>query len=104
MAFCHSGWSQQNGMKKDSSFMLVRTYQGDIADAALDNLDNLYIISSTGQIKKYNASGDSMGLYNQVRNFGKLHTLDVSNPLKVVLFYKDFSTVVILDRFLAVLT
>lgn len=103
-AFFQSGWSQQSATKKDSSFMLLRTYQGDIADAALDNLDNLYIISSTGQIKKYNASGDSMGLYNQVRNFGKLHTLDVSNPLKILLFYKDFSTVVILDRFLAVLT
>ena len=87
--------------QKDSSFTLIKTYTGDIADAAIDNLDNLYIISSTGQIKKFNANGDSAGTYNQVRNFGKLFSLDVSNPLRLLLFYKDFSTVVLLDRFLA---
>jgi hypothetical protein len=88
----------------DSSFILVRTYHADIADALIDNLDNLYIISSTGQIKKWNSSGDSIGLYNQVKNFGKLYAVDVSNPLKLLLFYKDFSTIVLLDRYLATLT
>lgn len=87
--------------QQDSSFLLVRSYEGDVADAAIDNLDNLYIISSTGQIKKFNAAGDSVAVYNQVRNFGKLFSIDVSNPLKVLLFYKDFSTVVVLDRLLA---
>lgn len=83
------------------SFLLIRTYAGDIADVAMDNLDNLYIVSSTGQIKKLNAAGDSVGIYNQVRNHGRLYSLDVSNPLKILLFYKDFSSIVILDRFLA---
>ena len=89
--------------QKDS-FLLVRTYQGDIVDAAMDNLDNLYIISSGGQIKKYNSTGDSVAVFNQVKNSGKLFSLDVSNPLKLLLFYKDFSTVVVLDRFLAKVT
>jgi len=83
------------------SFVLTKTYTGNIADVAMDNLDNLYIVSSTGQIKKLNAAGDSVGVYNQTRNYGKLHTIDVSNPLKLLLFYKDFSTIVVLDRFLA---
>lgn len=88
--------------KQDTdTFTLLKTYTGTIADVAMDNLDNLYIISSTGQIKKLNAAGDSVGVYNQVKNYGKLYTIDVSNPLKLLLFYKDFSTVVILDRFLA---
>jgi hypothetical protein len=85
----------------DSSFILTGIYEGDIADAAIDNLDNLYIVSSTGQIKKFNASGDSIGVYNQVKKYGRLFSIDVSNPLKILLFYKDFSTVVVLDRFLA---
>jgi hypothetical protein len=83
------------------SFVLIKTYTGNIADIAMDNLDNLYIISSTGQIKKLNAAGDSVGIYNQAKNYGKLYSIDVSNPLKLLLFYKDFSTIVILDRFLA---
>jgi hypothetical protein len=87
--------------KADTAFSLLRTYNGDIANAALDNLNNLYLISSNGQIRKYNANGDSLGIYNQVRNFGQLYSVDVSNPLQPLLFYKDFSTIVLLDRFLA---
>ncbi|MGZ3853360.1 MAG: hypothetical protein ACXVBJ_03170 [Flavisolibacter sp.] len=90
--------SQRQG---SDSFVLVKTYSGNVVDVAMDNLDNLYIISPTGQIKKLNAAGDSVGVYNQAKNYGKLYTIDVSNPLKILLFYKDFSTVVILDRFLA---
>jgi hypothetical protein len=85
----------------DSSFSLVKTYKGDIVGAAIDNLDNLYIISSTGQVKKFGAKGDSIGVFNGIRNYGKLYTIDVRNPLKPLLFYKDFSNVVVLDRFLA---
>lgn len=85
----------------NDSFALLKSYAGDIADVAMDNLDNLYLVSSTGQIKKINASGDSVGVYNQLKNYGNLYSIDVSNPLKLLLFYKKFSTIVILDRFLA---
>ncbi|HYO22026.1 MAG TPA: hypothetical protein VER36_06445 [Flavisolibacter sp.] len=85
----------------DSSFSLIKTYKGDVTGAAIDNLDNLYIISSTGQVKKFGARGDSIGVFNGIRNHGKLYSVDVSNPLKPLLFYKDFSNVVVLDRFLA---
>lgn len=69
-----------------------------ITDLAVDNLDNLYLLTTTDQLKKYNAAGDSVSAYNDVRRYGKLHAIDVTNPLKLLLFYKDFSTVVILDR------
>jgi hypothetical protein len=82
----------------------VKTYKGDITGAALDNLDNLYIISSTGQVKKLGPKGDSIGVFNGIRNYGKLYAIDVTNSLKPLLFYKDFSTVVVLDRFLAART
>jgi hypothetical protein len=92
---------QKSFAQKDSSFLLLRTYNGDIANVALDNLDNLYIVSSTGQIKKLNSHGDSIGVFNGIRNYGKLQAIDITNPLRPLLFYKDFSTIVILDRFLA---
>jgi len=85
----------------DTGFSLVRTYKGDITGAAIDNLDNLYIISSTGQVKKFGVNGDSVGVFNGMRKYGKLYNIDVTNPLKPLLFYKDFSDVVVLDRFLA---
>jgi hypothetical protein len=86
--------------QRDTSFTLLRTYRGDISHAAIDNLDNLYIISSSGQIKKLNNRGDSVAVFNGIRNYGPLQSLDVTNPLKPLLFYKDFSTVVVLDRLL----
>ncbi len=88
--------------QEDTSFHLFKTFEGDIADAAIDNLNDIYLISSKGQIKKFSSSGDSV-LYDQVKKFGRLYTLDVSNPLKLLLFYRDYGTIVILDRYLSTL-
>ena len=87
--------------QKDSAFQLMHSRQGDIAQVAMDNLENFYVVSSTGQIKKFNNKGDSMAVFNGVRNYGKLHTIDVTNPLKPLIFYRDFGTIVMLDRLLS---
>ena len=99
VSFCFT--SSAYSQIADTGFSLVRTYKGDIVGAAVDNLDNLYIISSTGQVKKFGVKGDSVGVFNGMRKYGKLYNIDVTNPLKPLLFYKDFSNVVVLDRFLA---
>ena len=96
LALCQSLFAQ-----RDTSFRLIGALPGGIADAAIDNLSNVYILTTTDQLKKYNASGDSLAVYNNVRKFGKVHSIDVSNPLKVLLYYKDFSTIVLLDRLLS---
>ena len=84
----------------DSSFQHIKTIKGDITSFTVDNLDNIYILNSSDQLKKLDADGDSIGVYNDVRKFGKVSYIDVSNPLRVMLYYKDFSTVVVLDRLL----
>lgn len=86
----------------DSTWQLLhRVAVKELAFATTDNLDNLYLVSTNGQIKKLDARGDSVAVYNQQKNFGALTSLDVSNPLKLILFYKDYSTVVTLDRWLS---
>ncbi len=84
----------------DTSFQLVKTIKGDIIAFTVDNLDNIYLLSSSNQVKKLNANGDSVAIFNDVKKFGQATLIDVSNPLKVLLFYKDFATIVVLDRFL----
>src|SRR6185436_12076651 len=84
----------------DTNFHLIRVLRGDFVDFTVDNLDNIYVLNSHNQVKKYNAAGDSVAIYNDVRKFGQASLIDVSNPLKVLLYYKDFATVVMLDRFL----
>lgn len=88
--------------QKDPAFQLLKTIKVEATHFVLDNLTNLYLITPTDGLKKYNAAGDSVGVYNNVKNFGRLYSIDVSNPLKLLLFYKDFSTIVLLDRQLSV--
>lgn len=73
-----------------------------VENVAADNLGNLYIISPEGQIKKLNSKGDSVGLFNNVRQLGAIESIDVTNPLKVLVFYKNFSIILVLDRFMNV--
>lgn len=86
--------------QQDSTFHYVRDYRGGISDFAVDNLGNMYLVYQNGQLKKLRPDGDSLAVFNNVRKFGKLYSVDVSNPLKVLLHFRDFNTVVILDRLL----
>lgn len=84
----------------DSAFVLTKTILGDFSYFTVDNLDNLYLISNGNQLKKLNSNGDSAGVFNDVRKYGKLYFTDATNPLKLLLYYQNFSTIVVLDRFL----
>jgi hypothetical protein len=75
---------------------------GDIVDFTVDNLDNIYLLNSRNQLHKFNAGGDSVAVFNGIKSFGQVSLVDVSNPLRLLLYYKDFGTVVVLDRYLNV--
>lgn len=86
--------------QQQPGFNFQRAIPGNYTDFTVDNLGNLYLINQSGQLKKFSAFGDSMGVFNNVKRYGKIHSLDITNPLKLLLYYRDFQTVVILDRFL----
>ncbi len=92
--------SRGNKNQGDSFFILQQKIAGAFTDFTVDNLGNLYVLNQGGQLKKMGPSGDSIAVFNNVRQYGKIHFIDVSNPLKVLLYFKDFGTVVTLDRFL----
>ncbi|MDB5197575.1 MAG: hypothetical protein JWP88_1946 [Flaviaesturariibacter sp.] len=85
----------------DSAFRLHKVIKVTATDFAIDNLENLYVLTATDGLKKFNAAGDSLAAFNDVKRFGKLYSIDVSNPLKLLLFYKDFASIVVLDRLLS---
>lgn len=84
----------------DSFFVLQHAIPGEFTDFTVDNLGNIYVLNQSGQLKKMGPAGDSVAVFNNVRQYGKIHFIDVSNPLKVLLYFKDYGTVVTLDRFL----
>lgn len=76
--------------------------RGDYRHFELDRLGNLFLIGAQGnQITEYNKQGDSVNHYDNVRSYGQISGLDVTNPLKIAVYYKDFATIVVLDRYLS---
>lgn len=86
--------------QNDSSFQFIKTIKGDFFSFTVDNLDNIFLITKTNQLKKMSFNGDSAAVFNDVKRYGNPSYIDVSNPLKILLYYNNYSTVVVLDRFL----
>ena len=87
--------------QSDSVFSYTGFIPGSFIQIEVDILDNLYLLTKGYQLKKINANGDSIAVFNDVKRFGNPSYIDVSNPFKVLVYYKNFSTAVILDRLLA---
>ena len=85
----------------DTFFVFNKVAGEQLIDFTVDNLGNLYLVNNTGQIKKVSPTGDSIAVFNNVRQYGKIYEMDVTNPLKVLLYFRDFGTIVVLDRFLS---
>jgi len=88
----------------DTIFKFQKKLDYPIVSFSVNNLGELYIINTNNQLKKLNERGDSVGVFNQVTKYGKLSYVDAQNPWKTILFYENFSTIVLLDKYLNVLT
>ena len=84
----------------DTNFVLNKIIHGNIVDFTVDNLGNIYLLNADNLLKKFGPAGDSLAVYNDVRRYGKIYSMDVTNPLKILLYYKEFGTIVMVDRFL----
>ena len=82
------------------SVKLIYAISNNTVDFTTDNLGNIYFLQNNNQLKKVNSKGDSIAVYNNVKRYGPISSIDATNPLKVLVFYKDFSTIVVLDRLL----
>lgn len=83
-----------------ASFHLILTIPSDIVYFTVDNLGNIYVLNGDNQLKKLSPRGDSLAVFNDVRRYGKIATIDATNPLKILVYYREFTTVIELDRFL----
>ncbi len=79
-----------------------RIIPGNISFFTTDPLGNIFIVNKENQVKKINDKGDSIAVFNNVKRYGKINYVDAGNPLKILVYFKDFATVVVLDRLLNV--
>jgi hypothetical protein len=92
--------AQQEARDVAAPFSLTRTLSADIVDFTVDNLGNIYVLNRDNQLKKVSPQGDSLAVFNDVRRYGKIASVDATNPLKILVYYREFSTIIELDRFL----
>lgn len=91
---------QDPAVTAPGDFQLSLTISQDIVDFTVDNLGNIYLLNSDNQLKKLGPKGDSLAVFNDVRRYGKIASVDATNPLKILVYYREFTTVIELDRFL----
>lgn len=65
-----------------------------------DNFGNLYVITVSNQLYKYGRNGTLLSTLNYNYN-GNISSIDVTNPLQLVVLYKELNKVIILDNNLA---
>ena len=62
----------------------------------VDNLGNCYVYHNY-QVNKYSAQGKLVAKFSSF-NYGKLESIDASDPMHILLFYKDFNSLLFLDN------
>ncbi len=61
-----------------------------------DGFGNIYIINQD-EIIKYNSVGVLQKKFS-IKRYGKIDFVDATNPLKILIYYKDFQQIVFLDN------
>ena len=85
-----------------TSFSFIGTYETKANFIAIDNFSNFYT-SSDNKLFKFSPDGTYLYPYEEF-NYGKIGMIDVTNPMKILVFCPDFMTVITLDKFLSPLT
>ena len=85
-----------------TTFSFIGTYETKANFIAIDNFSNFYT-ADDNHLFKFSPDGTYLYPYEEFQ-YGKIGMVDVSNPMKILVFCPDFMTVVTLDKFLAPLT
>lgn len=85
------------------SFVLFATISIQGYFITSDNLDNLYVITKDNSLVKFDSSGKKLFAYNS-KKYGQLKYADVTNPFKILVYYPDFTTAIVLDNTLSELS
>ena len=83
-------------------FTLISSAPIKATSLSVDNFSNFYTVGDN-QITKFDKAGTQLQTYDEVK-YGKIGSLDISNPLKITVYYPDFMQAVLLDRFLSYFT
>ena len=82
-------------LKADKVILHKRIYiQGNYFTT--DNLGNCFLVDKN-EITKYDGNGNVFNKFS-IKAFGNIESIDATNPMKLMVFYKDFSKIIYLDN------
>lgn len=92
-------WFSHSSIAQQPSFQLNKIISCEATSLLTDNMGNIYAVGPH-EIKKFNAKGDLQFTYSN-KEMGEITSVDVSNPLDVLAFYRDFNQLLFLDNMLS---
>lgn len=82
------------------SFTPINTISKAARWIEVDKMNHLYLIENDHTLIKYNANGDLLYQFNE-NGLGQISHVDVTNPFRILVYYDDYATVILLDRTLS---
>lgn len=101
LLLCFPGGAAIAQSNTTTRYELLDSFNVKANEISVDNFGNYYVISDN-QVLKFDRDGKYSERFEEVHN-GKIGSLDVSNPFKILVYYPDFLKVVILDKFMTFL-
>ena len=83
-------------------FILEKEYDIKADFISTDQLGNFYIIKNSELIKNNANNNQTLRYSNNL--FGKISSIDASDPFRILVFNKDFNKIVFLDKNLTEIT
>ena len=91
------GLKMGNAQTNDSSLVFSHTLNITAEEVWVDHLGQIYALLNGNELVKYDMQGNELFKFNN-NTQGELTTLDVTNPLTILLYFGDFQTILLLDR------
>ena len=83
----------------NNDWVFQRKLNLNIESIEIDNLQNIYTIKNT-TVSKYDKKGNYLAEYSN-SHYGHIASCDVSDPMRIILFYEEFNQLIFLDNELA---
>ncbi len=81
----------------DSVYSLIQTIEVENEFAVSDKLHQLYVLDAKNELVKLNEEGQVTFQFNN-NTLGELAHVDASNPFNLLLFYREYLNILVLDR------
>jgi hypothetical protein len=92
-------FKQVRSVESSDNYKLVRSVEVEGDMHGSDPMGNVYIVKKN-TLKKFSNQHKQAAYYTNAF-LGNIHTVDVSDPLRILIFYKDYNQVVWVDNFLS---